>query len=237
MKKYLYSRCDSRTIAAFTLIELLVVIAIIAILSAILIPVISSTRIRSAAAVSQSNMRQLGVLFQQHVNTHTFYLPIGAYKSPDTGERETWDSSLSAYFDNEDEIAGILYAPADTLERKWDNQDPRTYSMVRGPNGIGGTGLVSYSTRPSEVSVLNVDKPSETLLLVEYLNSTNVVFGDSCAGAKAVSDQLTEGADMYGGKFNYLYVDGHVEFLEPEETIGTGTLDTPGGAWTIDTTD
>lgn len=237
MKKHPYPRCDYRTVDAFTLIELLVVIAIIAILSAILIPVVGSVRTRSAAAVSQSNMRQLGVLFQQHVNTHTFDLPIGAFKSPDTGERETWDRVLAAYFDDEDEIREILHAPADTLARRWDNQDPRTYSMVRGPNGIGGTGLVSYSTRPSEVRVLNVDKPSKTLLLVEFVNSTNVVFGDSCAAAKSPSDQLVDGADMYGGKFNYLYVDGHVEFLEPEETIGTGTLGSPGGAWTIRTTD
>jgi prepilin-type N-terminal cleavage/methylation domain-containing protein/prepilin-type processing-associated H-X9-DG protein len=47
--------------SAFTLVELLVVIAIIAILSAMLLPVLSKGRLSAQHAVCESNLRQLGV--------------------------------------------------------------------------------------------------------------------------------------------------------------------------------
>jgi prepilin-type N-terminal cleavage/methylation domain-containing protein len=38
-------------------------------------------------------------------------------------------------------------------------------------------------------------------------------------------------------RWNYLFVDSHVELLHPKETIGTGTMEAPRGMWTIDAND
>jgi prepilin-type processing-associated H-X9-DG protein len=35
------------------------------------------------------------------------------------------------------------------------------------------------------------------------------------------------------GRFNYVFCDGHVEGLKIEQTIGTGTLTSPKGMWTV----
>jgi prepilin-type processing-associated H-X9-DG protein len=34
-------------------------------------------------------------------------------------------------------------------------------------------------------------------------------------------------------RFNYLFHDGHVEALQYQQTIGTGTLSSPKGMWTV----
>jgi prepilin-type processing-associated H-X9-DG protein len=38
---------------------------------------------------------------------------------------------------------------------------------------------------------------------------------------------------LHGHEFNYLFHDGHVESLKVEQTIGTGTLTSPKGMWTL----
>jgi prepilin-type N-terminal cleavage/methylation domain-containing protein len=62
--------------SAFTLIELLTVIAIIAILAAILIPVVGSVRDRARVAACQSNLRQVGLAVHMYALENYDMLPV-----------------------------------------------------------------------------------------------------------------------------------------------------------------
>ena len=59
----------------FTLIELLVVIAIIAILAAILLPVLQSARERGRASACSNNEKQIGMAHQQYISNTEYLIP------------------------------------------------------------------------------------------------------------------------------------------------------------------
>jgi prepilin-type processing-associated H-X9-DG protein/prepilin-type N-terminal cleavage/methylation domain-containing protein len=67
---------------AFTLVELLVVISVIAVLTAILMPVLGGARQRGKSIVCLSNMRQMAIASQGYINSNEGSYPIAyMYKS------------------------------------------------------------------------------------------------------------------------------------------------------------
>ncbi len=67
--------------SGFTLIELLVVVAVIAILVALLLPVLSTARHKAKDSVCASNLRQLATATLLYAQDHDEAFPIGTYLS------------------------------------------------------------------------------------------------------------------------------------------------------------
>jgi prepilin-type N-terminal cleavage/methylation domain-containing protein/prepilin-type processing-associated H-X9-DG protein len=90
---------------AFTLIELLVVIAIIALLMAILVPVLRGVRNQAKAVACQSNLRQWGVVFSMYKQDNDGKFPH--WYSPSwvsVRVEDAWPYTLRPYYSDSNDL-------------------------------------------------------------------------------------------------------------------------------------
>jgi prepilin-type N-terminal cleavage/methylation domain-containing protein/prepilin-type processing-associated H-X9-DG protein len=241
----------------FTLIELLVVIAIIAILAAILFPVFARARENARRASCQSNLKQAGLAFMQYTQDYDEKLPIVINASPAPIGGWGWDTCIAPYLGIKVGLTSapqILQCPSDTLTRPASNR-PRSYAVpmpLRNDNitgyathGVGGWYGSCKSTATLVggcVPLVAIDSPSTTLLLVEYPRVGNYFASSSNAIVdNAGTQQIETLKPIHMDGWNYLFTDGHVKWLRPEQTIGTGTMGTADGSakgmWTTNPND
>lgn len=120
--------------SGFTLIELLVVIAIIAILAAILLPVLNSAKKRAQQASCINNLHQIGVGLTIYADDYTQY--PGDLRT--TNDTYIWPSRL--YNANSIPNRKAFWCPAALLQSAWDtNLNPTlagpSGTIVKGENG------------------------------------------------------------------------------------------------------
>lgn len=219
----------------FTLIELLVVIAIIAILAAMLLPALSSARATAKRINCTSNMKQMGIALFMYTDGNNDY--ITPLQVADENPKSLWDISLLEYAESKD----IFACPADPLTHELNkNESVRSYAMNgwtdNTEQAYNGLKTIAWKGRSTRLSC--IDSVSNIIYITERPYYKNYVGGSDCREACSIGVQnmhmeggsISSGRNLFhsfskyveytshGKWWNYLFLDGHVDFLNPYET-------------------
>lgn len=215
---------------SFTLVELLVAIAVIAVLAALLFPLLERMRGKSQQAVCSSNLRQFSGAFGMYLDDWD-----GVYPSPGglRGERNYWDqgagAGLDLYLRNRTGRNSVWVCP--NLEY-WESQwPPRSYTMntfLRDPPDVMPyTSAIRITEGISNSAVV---QPASTVLLFEGVQSiaedpdTGFGYVARCGDwtmvrgyyRQPVEGLLLADKPYHGEVNNYLFCDGHVRSAAPD---------------------
>ena len=218
----------------FTLIELMLVMAIIAILASLLLPSLAKARKKSKIALCASNLKQIGTSIFIYADDNEGSLVPQRFKSSDHhGSEKGYDLLLQNLYLTES-AKELFKCPADDVppQANW-GAIRRTYVATDPKNGGGGGALIRTGAR----KMLFV--ASDTFLLGELSIYKNMA-------GRAQSNQVKKPTNHLGSyesgssappihdlnKLNYLYIDGHISYVNQYTTLGNGTPNAPEGPWT-----
>jgi len=199
-----------RGLAGLTLVELLAIIAIVTVLLALILPALSRVREGAWRTSCANNLRQIGLAFEMYLleNNETYpYAEDPVHTNPTywLWMGRGWRPVLEPYVPRGEE-PGVFWCPSDPRAEVRYSSTSYAYSMAfyHSPEQINAmTRTEDTYTNPQPPvpqRVRNVQYPSKKVLAGEWF-SNHAAFGTDL------------GWFNQGGWRNYLFADGHVQYL------------------------
>lgn len=231
--------------AAMTLIQILVAIAIISVLAVLSLGAGKSVRQRSMNAACQANLRTMGVALHAYAADHNGILVDAAAlrrgsSKDDLGDY--WYGALQPYVDggyvpsSNPSRPKWQLCPAKKIPRDAGFSDTQyaegvigygwVYQSFENSDGTrtGGFGYVTgegsqgYVAEGVNTRLAAVEKPAETIIIGDSLDAGQVKPGNAYQSRYLYKNEAyAPFAQRHSGGGNYLFVDGHIETLTPDQ--------------------
>ncbi len=190
----------------FTLIEMLVVLAIIAVLAAILFPVMSKARMKARQATCISNLKQLLTAVNLYTQDYDRTLvPARAGKAPDS-LGYSWCMILQPYMKNEK----ILICPLDPQGQLASRTTDLPHSY--GINYDLTFNASGWSRAPLAYSLSHIEGVSEKILFFDMKPAAQAM------GASYRANRLSRVDARHFDRAAFGFLDGHAKCMPPTAT-------------------
>lgn len=232
--------CRER-LRAFTLVELLAVIAIIGVLAGLLIPVVGKVRQNARASVCLGNLRQIGAAFQLYAADNRGLYPALRHYNDSQQKNPSgsgWVVEINPYLAAR-EVTGNIKTNLGTESDAYAYCPEYVHLHRNHPNWnslqTGGYGMNRYVVRNiAGLNPLNdrfraslINQPAKTILAGDSTDY-HITISANATSWPAKTETRPGGyssgdPDRHGTNANYLFADGRVVSLTPDEALDTLT--------------
>ncbi|MFI4910202.1 MAG: prepilin-type N-terminal cleavage/methylation domain-containing protein [Sedimentisphaeraceae bacterium JB056] len=220
----------------FTLIELLVVISIIAVLMSILMPALTKVREQAKKTLCSSNQRSMSLALNAYADASNGVYPVPHEDIDEDGN--AWEAGDDWVYTLEDngylggEIDNLRYSKGIWSCPSSERAEISNADAIKPGHGIAigmndGTSNIDEPDMPmvrwpassfysKPIKIAKIENPGNTVIMAD-IQSTWSIYTWRWANNMPVPNDNNCYTLRHSGGSNFSFVDGHIEFAEPEE--------------------